>query len=74
VDTGYVATFAPFCTSISFWSRTLMTSWLEVSSGVIAKAEPAEIRLKITATVRNMRSLLLDYFEFVTQELQRPLA
>src|SRR5216117_301599 len=51
-----------------------MTSWLEVSSGVIAKAEPAEIRLKITATERNMRSLLLDDFEFVTRELQRPRA
>ena len=74
VDTGYVATFPPFCTSISFWSRTLMISWLEVSSGMIAKAEAAEIRLKISATGRNMRTLLLDDFEFVTRELQRSRA
>jgi hypothetical protein len=47
-----------------------MISWLEVSSGVIAKAEAAEVRLKITAMGRSsMPTFLLDYFNFVTQEL-----
>jgi hypothetical protein len=45
-----------------------MISWLEVSSGVIAKAEAAEVRLKITAMGRSM-TFLLDYFNLVTQEL-----
>src|SRR5437763_8945880 len=55
VDTGYVATFAPFSTSISFWSGTLMISCLEESTGVIAKTGAIEMRLKITGTRRNMR-------------------
>jgi hypothetical protein len=46
-----------------------MISWLEVSSGVIAKAEAAEVRHKITAIGRSMPTFLLDYFNLVTQEL-----
>src|SRR5437660_11541309 len=60
VDTGYVATFPPFCTSISFWSRTLMISWLEVSSGMIAKAEAAEIRLKILSKANDTQNLFFS--------------
>ena len=55
VDTGYVATFAPFSTSTSFWSGTLMISCLEGSTGVVAKAGVIEMRLKQRATRRNMR-------------------
>ena len=41
-----------------------MISWLEVSSGVIAKAEAAEVRLKITAMGRSMPTFFNRLFEF----------
>jgi len=48
-----------------------MMTWLEVSSGVIAKTGAIKTRLKINAKPRSMRTLLLDNLDFVTQELRQ---
>jgi hypothetical protein len=44
-----------------------MISWLEVSSGVIAKAEAAEIRLKITAMGRSIADLFYSTFSILSR-------
>src|SRR6266704_3447813 len=62
VETGYVATIAPFSISISFWSRTLMITRVErVGAGIVSagRGKAHKIRATTRAEERNIRPLLL---------------
>src|SRR5437870_7800301 len=63
VETGYVATIAPFSISISFWSRTLMITRVErVGAGMVTarRGKADKINTPTRAEERNIRALLLQ--------------
>src|SRR5229473_6374806 len=62
VETGYVAAIAPFSISISFWSRTLMTTRVErVGAGMVTarRGKAHKINTPTRAKERNIRAPLL---------------